>query len=353
MELYSFYGYCKNPINEPNILSLYGNLQSSYIEIDRFGFLNQFSNYKLGKSDNFTDFISDMPNSDEKFTEIFNKRILEIIERSNKENLKIYVSWSGGVDSSAIVCGLLMSEIEKSKINILYSSKSIEEYPLLYEKLNENKINMIDMSNDIGAVIFSNSINDGLLITGWCADQLFGSIINQIYPDYYNKPFEHWIIDYSKTENFDWNDSIEQCKTAFEHYKLPVKTFSEWTWFMNFFIKWNYVKMSSYATIGKYTDRVINFYDTIDFQKWAINNFDKLSALSQLKSNEYKLPLKKIILNYTKDKEYYNNKGKYGSWSNISAVQNKIKLAFLDNEGYKFYIEQGNGFRRRYFLFKT
>ena len=154
--------------------------------------------------------------------------------------------------------------------------------------------------------------------------------------EYFNKNYKDWIKIYATEKELDYIEIIEQCERAFEYYKLPVKTFPEWSWFMNLAVKWNYVKINPFSILGKYSDRVINFFDTIDFQKWSLNNFDTLNVLNQTIPNEYKLPLKKIIENYTKDNNYTKNKGKIGSWYYLSKAQNIIKIALLDNEGYKF-----------------
>ncbi len=337
MKLYCFHGNLRNLFPNNDVLSLYADIQYNYVEIDRFGFLNQFSKWNLGNKDDWFSLQSSISNSDEKFKEIFYDRINEIINKSNKENLNIYISWSGGVDSSAMVCGFLTSNIDKSKLKILYTEESINEHPFLYEILLKNNIEMIDLTNDLYAQIYISTINDGLLVTGWCADQLFGSIINQNYPDYFNKSYKDWIINYSKKVNVDFTNSIEQCESAFEYYKLPVKVFPQWAWFMNFAVKWEFVKITPFAVIGIDTDRIINFFDVEDFQKWSINNYDILSVKNQTKPNEYKLPLKKIIEEYTKDVDYTKYKCKKGSWINACSKHKKINVSLIDDEGFKCY----------------
>jgi len=339
--LYTFFGSIPNK-SYSDILSLYGNIQHNLIEIDRFGYMNKFSPWNLGSKDDWFSLQSDMPNTDEKFYDIFYDRIKDIISH----NEKLYVSWSGGVDSSAIVCGLLSYGYKN--FEILYTSESIEEFPLLYDILKKLNIHMIDLSDDINAIKYSSTINDGLLIMGWCADQLFGSIINQDYPDYFKKNYADWIKMYSDKEGIDYSIAIEQSNEAFKNYNIPIRTFPEWAWFLNFAVKWNYVKLSPFAAIGKYTDRVINFFDTIDFQKWSINNFDKLSLLAQTNPSEYKLPLKKIIEGYTHYPDYTKTKGKNGSWKYVVMKQKMIKIALIDDEGFKSFNPNFNVHQRRF-----
>ena len=333
--LYSFNAFGRTSellTNDIDLLSFYGLLNNTSIEIDRFGFLNQFSNLNLGQSDNFLELKYYISPTYENFREIFYDKIKSIVNK----NQKIYVSWSGGVDSSAIVCGLLSySGFNKSLLNVLHTKESISEFPKLYEILVKNNVNMIDLTNDVNGTTYCNTINDGLLIMGWCADQLFGSIINQEYPDYFNKPYEKWIVDISCKINFNCEDSIEQIKMASDYYGIPIKTFPEWTWFMNFFVKWNLIKLTPYAIIGKYSENIINFFDEINFQRWSVSNFDSISKLAQSNSMEYKLELKRIIEEYTKDTDYTRNKGKEASWYYVESKQNIVKAAIIDNEGFK------------------
>lgn len=337
MEIYSFHGSLGKLYsdNDNDILSLYGYLQHNLICPDRFGFLNQYSPWMVGQSDNYSDIISDYNNTYKKFKSIFYNRIKELA----KLNEKLYVSWSGGVDSSAIVCGLLSyDKFDKNNLKILHTKESIEEYPLLYDILVKNDIEMIDLSNDLHGELYKSSINDGIIIMGWCADQLFGSIVNQYYPEYFNKSYKDWMnLYFNNIIGFPIDNAVGQCEEAFNHYNLPVKTFPEWTWFFNFFVKWNVVKIDPFATVEFMTDRIINFFDTLDFQKWALNNFDTLSKKPQFEPSSYKLELKRIIEEYTKDSEYTRTKGKNGSWVNMTMAQKKLYVALIDNEGFKCY----------------
>ena len=82
--------------DDTDILAMCSILYRNYLCTDRFGYMNKFSSWRLDKSDDYS--IVSKPIS-LSFKEIFNKRIEEIIDRSNRENLNIYVSWSGGVDA--------------------------------------------------------------------------------------------------------------------------------------------------------------------------------------------------------------------------------------------------------------
>ena len=67
--------------------------------------------------------------------DLMNERAYEIIDSYEH----IGVSYSGGVDSTGVLVALLKNLNDLSRLHVLYSDKSIEEYPDFYEIL-KNKI---------------------------------------------------------------------------------------------------------------------------------------------------------------------------------------------------------------------
>jgi hypothetical protein len=58
--------------------------------------------------------------------------------------------------------------------------------------------------------------------------------------------------------------------------------------------------------------KVHNFYETYDFHQWSFHNHH-LKMKDKFVWASYKEPLKEIILQYTRDREYYSTKLKVAS----------------------------------------
>ena len=129
-------------------------------------------------------------------------------------------------------------------------------------------------------------------------------IIHQKYTGLYFSDWKKWVK--SKI-------AILQFTEAFKYYNLPIKTFGEFAWFMNFSTKWDLVNRDILRHIGKQENYTINFYDTQDFQNWSMSNFDKLHMYDQNNSKYYKLELKQFCNKIFPDTDYLKYKGKVDS----------------------------------------
>lgn len=291
---------------------------------DRFGYLNQFTNW------NVSNFTREFPSSSYtgSFSEIMMGRGKEVLNLAKSAGKNLYVLWSGGVDSTAVVLSLLenASIDERNHIKILYTNSSVDEFPnfhdylLAIKNLERIRLNMLDFSRKLGEITKTDYI-----VTGFPADQLFGSIINQTLPFAHNEDWKTFIK--SKT-------AIEQFESAFSHYGLPVKTVSELTWFMNFTGKWDIVNHILSSAYGLPHRNTINFFDTLEFQEWSVSNFDRLHKLSQKDTRYYKVELKTFINSLFRDEDYTANKGKVGSigygWVYDKARPEYSWIALLD-----------------------
>lgn len=295
--------HCGLPNGYTDALSVFAGKTGFFLLRDRFGFLNQYSPYRL--------YEPHLPMYDTGFTttlaDIMDKRADELLALSRKENRDLFLFVSGGVDSTAMTVAMLKAACgDYRSLHVVYTKYSVEEYPEFFHHLRSVGI-------DMRLVLPGKALNDaqdeavqeGYALTGWCADQLFGSQINLDYPDWYFKDWREWI---------GFPDAIEQLESAFRHYGFPIKTLGEFTWFMNFSCKYDFVKYSAVLMSGKYTERMLPFYDTPEFNAWSVSNFDMLHKYPQQDAEHYKAQLKDYIFAYNGDSSYRANKGKEGSW---------------------------------------
>ncbi len=287
---------------------------------DRFGYLNAFSGWKLYEP------ALTFPQSDStrKFSDLMDERAACLLSKIRKEGMDIYIFLSGGVDSTAMTIAMLKaSDGDFRNLHVVFNSSTEEEYPEFVEYLKTAGIDMVRCrSTDIDDVQ-ERLLETGYTLTGWAADQLFGSIINQVWPDWYFKDWREWLLSEEKTTPM--GNAIGQFEEAFSHYRTPVRTFGEFAWFMNFTAKYNVVVNSDVLYSGKVTHRMISFYDTPEFNEWSVSNFDVLHLYPQHDTVHYKMPLKDYIYDFNHDTAYRNCKGKIGSWGRAK-YREKVKV---------------------------
>lgn len=316
-------------------LSVVSRLWCGWLIRDRFGILNKYSPYRMIDEVDTLPSISDTPLV---FSDILDEKISSIIS----ERERIAVSWSGGVDSTAVVVALLknLPETEWNRITVVCSPSSLEEAPRFYNLLLKSGIN-VNVSKPLVDAIAN--VECDAVLSGWCADQLFGSDILARDASLYHKP---WLDALKITFDSDFSPvrltekSFDVLGEIYSDYAkqlgLDISEWCEFSWLFNFGIKFSYIQNAmSFTLHGTQNEgKAVNVFDDFKFQSYAVNNID------QIKTNNgyddpvyYKLPLKQYIHEYTNDDEYFTRKGKRNSWMYTKTRINNIKV--LTDVGYK------------------
>jgi len=258
-----------------------------------------------------------LPNHGMSFDQLCDQRALDI----KKRNGTIFVMWSGGIDSTAVLTAMLRnwSDSELHRLVVLCNVDSIKENPNFFKLLAKKRIVVQTSSADI-----EQHLKYGTVVTGELGDQLFGSDIigscisvfgeqaitmpwQDIAPAMFNKfSSTHGAAAYDNYKNI-----ADECP-------FPLVTAQDFFWWLNFTQKWQHVKLRTLAT-KTWTDpantfqNLIHFFDTVPFQVWSLHNGDK-----KIKSTweSYKYLAKEYIISYTKD-ESYMTKLKVASLSNL------------------------------------
>ena len=332
-------------INDDNksLLYIISKIYGVITMYDRFYDLNSY--YEIKLSDNKKTSILDI--YEEKyysFEECCNIRTEEIIKLSQKTNKKIYILYSGGVDSTCVLCSFLMNaRLNKNNLYILYNDYSVKEYPLFFELLSKMKINLINFRYD-SQKIDEISKND-ILVTGMCGDQLDGSnlcttskINAEEFSDWKKTFGDLYIpnetVPLKNLRNFDlYVSQIEEYSKLI--FNRNIKTFKEFAWMFNFGCKWIYIS-DVINMISSLHENRISFYDTLYFQKWCLTHIMSKISLSQNNPLTYKIEWKKLIFKYTKDYDYFLKKGKEGYYFSQSDFPNKF-IIHDDKNGYAVY----------------
>ena len=296
---------------------------------DRFGYLNQFTRINAaaiseGKLPSFASTID--------FSTCMASRAAALLARCECTDCHCYVLWSGGCDSTGVVAALIDVGFPFERITVLYTQSSLEEYPEFFQWMAAISVPTQRISAlEIFTVAISYAKRGDIVLTGFPADQLFGSIIGQTLP--YDTTKTHW-TDYLKDDKAN-----QQYEAAFEYYKIPIKTVAEFLWFNNFALKWDYVCYPGLMMVNETHENIIPFYDTQNFQDWSASHFDVLHAYDQKDALKYKLQMKDYIYNVTHLRSVYNLKKvpSLGTACDVEGVfnnSNQVAVSALDDTGH-------------------
>ena len=259
----------------------------------------------------------------------FNKSFKEICESAATDILNegkpVDIFWSGGVDSTLIVISFLNVCKDLSQINIVYDKGGIDEYPLFYEKYVKN----ITQEPIITWIYENINLDDNIVVTGHPADFLLqsngGHHLNALFSELKRLGFdkcdfkvipwqEVFSANISVFENPMYDEYfIEHITPQVENAPLKIETIGDLWWWLTFSMRWqrenirplinNNIEKLNYQKMQNFKP----FYATDEFQKWAMWNYD-MNLRKTLPP--YKLYLKEIIYDFTKDEDYYINKKK-------------------------------------------
>lgn len=223
-------------------------------------------------------------------------------------NKKIYVLWSGGLDSTNVfLC--LREVLPKENLAVLYTKASLKEYPNFFESNILNIYESYEFDMDTMWMAVEKYCQQGILVTGEIGDQLFGS---------------SW-IDKETPTNTDWKLfkngmllNIPNFEEFVESCPHKLENLSEVFWWMNYSLKYQYVQVRMLLDNKKtiLNKNIYHFFDTKMFNDYAVStplaekmpNFDK---------KNYKYPMRLVIEKLSKDKDYAYNKPKVRSWNSV------------------------------------
>jgi len=270
--------------------------------------------------------ILTLPNNNFSFEDQVHKTALEIKEKTKGSN--VYLMYSGGIDSTSALVGIMNTwdEEDLKRVYILMSYRSILEFPEMWSVINQKFKGRI-INSLVDTNIF---LNEGYIITGELGDQLFGSDIILSLVDYYGEegihmPWKDNIKTFYSTifsKNFDIDLFINMYSETCEYCPFEIKSCFDFLWWFNFTNKWQLVKyrvlsQSRFDNPKEQVSKIINFFDTPEFQRWSLDNHD---LKIQKTLNSYKYTAKEYIVKHTKFVNYLN-KPKIGSlqfvWGNF------------------------------------
>jgi len=224
------------------------------------------------------------------FAEICDNRAKEILSKGERINLL----WSGGLDSTnAFFCFDKYKPKDQLKIYLTYNS--IVESGGLFDKHIKGKY---EYQLDTPAPMQDRTFDDNLFVTGGIGGQLFG-LEYKLTSENINKPYQEIVSE--KEVNF--------LEPVFKNFPVPVKTYSEFIWFILFNFK--YVGGNREISKGNYIKRLLAFYDTEDFQLWSMLGYEPKFINDDLST--LKWPMRNLIYENSGEKNYAYKRTKNNS----------------------------------------
>jgi hypothetical protein len=295
------------------------------------------------------------------YEQICDDRAKELLNQCEQNNKKLAVMYSGGIDSTLILCSLLKVATKKQldMVVVLLSDESIKENNNFYYQY------VIKNFECVSSYKFPYYLgNDGyLFISGENADQLFGSQVCDefVYGKNYNILFnsientEGHIIDFFDKKLFDSHKKYKEgvfniFKKIVEKCPIEIDTVYKFFWWINFTTKWQsvYVRLLPFAndtTSIKPQENYTTFYCTEEFQLWSLNNSN---CFVKDTKDSAKYISKEYIYNFNKDLDYLK-KPKVGSLTHL-ARRKSIPLILDENMNSSYdwpkeeYYNQNNDF---------
>jgi len=325
-----------NPPRDP--LNLATNLNSNIIIRDPFDMLNKYSEIRM------------MPGAEEiptPFGDSFNcVTIAELIDARAHEIVSKYqriaVLYSGGVDSTTVMVSLLkaLPSNETDRLIVVYDETSIQENPVFWrDYITKTKCEFVEIHDHITLTI--RELDCDVIVSGWCADQLFGSDLHVNNHDLFNVPWLDGLKEtYLRNKGILLSDrtlSTVNCLYAdyAKTFDIKLDQFCEFAWMINWSFKFSYLRdeLNLRLAYSKNANKGLAFFGTMDFRRWSLTRYPKIKDHCGYKDSlYYKVPLKTYIIEYNQDAKYYKQKNKVGS---IRRVNNYLPEIIVDtDQGY-------------------
>jgi hypothetical protein len=260
-------------------------------------------------------------------------------------NKKIYVLWSGGIDSTLVVTSLLQAGIPKDQIFVVCNTDSQRENYNFFLKI-LNSVNLVSTEKIMQTLKYKNL--DGLVLSAEHGDLSYGydfssEMLQMFGSEYLKQPATREnIVRYFTQKKL--NDQSANCwyDVFIESAKMsprPIDTVYDFSWWAGFNWRWQYALEKFRMRFYRIPDST-TFFLGHDIQNWSIHH--QQPDLNTLK--DFKPEYKKIIYNYTGDENYYKNKIKhesttlyYGSNSYAAVLEDQTRVTSKDFDLFSFY----------------
>mgnify|MGYP007071584950 CR=1 FL=1 len=242
----------------------------------------------------------------------------------------ITVLWSGGLDSTLLLFALIRQAKHIDQLSVLCTFESILESGGLFDAVIKNlgiRVKVDQTRNNCNLPFsYDHEDHEQIYVTGQCADQLFVSRLFKL-PEV--DPLEHW-------HNVYHPHIIDLVEPSIKFSERPIETVEDFRWWMTFNYSFTTTLYDSCVERPPHVcKRIISFYATPEFQRWAIH-------APVYRDDEYRLPAKQALSQLV-DYPYYiqhKRKGFSATWRanrRWYALDKNFKTHYTDVHVYRSY----------------
>lgn len=314
-----------------------------YQNISRCNYKPDFFNYKLMVPT--IDDVKNYPSHSLSFSDLVDIRINELFNVSTNSNKNISILYSGGLDSTAIVIGILknFSIADRKNVTLLCTPSSYYEFPKIFSMLVKN------FNIQYCCHALEKYTKNSVLVTGMANDLHFGSngwIQKAISIDK-DLPYENYESGMKKFLEFLYPNFgtklFNLYRPIVEESLIPIKTVNEfifWYYYTQGFqlVRFAYLRYKNTFTSLQTFNKLFQFYDDPRFEYYSLNN---IHLTISYEHHQFKKPVKDYICDFLKD-DSYQKKGKFPSYGeviegnrfNFGVTENWEFLSFKDSLKY-------------------
>ena len=334
-----------------DILTMIAYITKAEFSIDRANILNKHSRLNVGIPANIDDISFDHNISYDyiNLNEVCEEVSTYYINKANTENKKLGIFWSGGVDSTLIVCSFLQNiKLNLNSFYVLLTEDSILENEYFFTNCINNRCQYIKYSPNEYKQYINSIYRDFILVSGYNGDELFGNkfiLYNpQLYGMNYSEvlPYIYILFLYNRNEEYA-NKLAEYHLPIYQQYfndvfDFNIITVEEFVWALSFMCRWQWMRLDNILRCNN-LDLLNHYYTFFShklFQQWALYNkkhgiHDNINPYIQ--TRYYKKDFKEYIYQYDKNTDYLNNKGKLSSLLEYTNDINGNEFVIYSNKG--------------------
>ena len=250
----------------------------------------------------------------------------ELESRMKDTGKPVYLFWSGGIDSTAILVSLLRvwSQDSLKQLTVLLDNRSCIENSYFYHKFIKSSLNVGDANK---FEVTTENYNKIIVVDGEGGNQIMHgpSTQRQTYRGRFDLLDAKWkdIPDLTKLLVGSNDFNIELITRSIKHAPVPINTGYDFLWWVGFNFKFDDVfirRMFSYAkhlnpeqSAEVWNNSYYKFYAHPKIQMWAMTTSDM--RRQSLKIN-VKYFAKKYIYDFDNNDFYWNSKTEQASMLN-------------------------------------
>jgi len=315
--------------------------------------------------------ISKMPGASDlgsldSFEHVFDELIVRYCNEFAQHNKTIYISWSGGIDSTTIMTGFLRNAPKEilERIIILCNDDSIKENPYFYHTFLKDKFKQQIINTFL---LDATTVNTSIVIDGEAGNQCMGNNIiaklvfaNQsdiLLTPWRNVPNlnqllaieNRWISKCpQRWPNIDTvvSNWVNRLLETVPYSPVEINTIYDLFWWANFDMKFNEVllrKIPGYSynltntdTKTLWDDVLLRPFASKELQCWSMLSKDLRAEMTTV---DLKYFAKKYILDFDNNYHYFEYKTETGSFG-ISHLSNSSLVFAIDTDWNKYTLKR-------------